>query len=153
MRATYLWLSRLLALLVVVQAMTIVFAVSGLFSWVINDGGVLDESTYKSWQDSPPTWTGAIGHGIHLLAGERVIPVIALLLLIVSFFAKVPKGVAIAAVLFVLVLAQTVSGIKGHAMPYLGLWHGLGAFLIFGAAMAGAMAAKKAPDAAASVSA
>jgi hypothetical protein len=143
MRATFLWLSRLLALLVVVQAMTIVFAVSGLFSWVINDGGVLDEATYKNWQDQPPTWTGAIGHGIHLLAGERVFPVLALLLLIVAFFAKVPKGVAVAAVILVLVLLQTISGIKGHTMPYLGLWHGLGAFLIFGAAMAAAMMAKK----------
>jgi len=146
MRSAFLWLSRLMALFVVVQAMTIVFAVSGLFSWVINDGGVLDESTYKNWESTPPTWTGAIGHGIHLLAGERVIPVVALVLLIVSFFAKVPKGVAVAAVIFVLVLLQTVTGIKGHTMPYLGLWHGLGAFLIFGAAMAAAMMAKKAPD-------
>jgi len=146
MRATFLWLSRLLALLVVVQAMTIVFAVSGLFSWVINDGGVLDEATYKSWQDAPPTWTGAIGHGIHLMAGERVFPVLALLLLIVAFFAKVPKGIPVAAVIFVLVLLQAVTGIKGHGMPYLGLWHGLGAFLIFGASMAAAMMAKKSPS-------
>jgi hypothetical protein len=147
MRATYLWLARLIALSVVVQAMTIVFAVSGLFNWIGSKGGALDESVLKSWADTPPTFTGAIGHGIHLLAGERVIPVIALLLLIVAFFAKVTKGVAVAAVIFVLVLLQAWTGLEGKNLPYLGLWHGLGAFLIFGAAMAAAMAAKKAPDA------
>jgi hypothetical protein len=149
MRATFLWLSRLIAVLVVVQAMTIVFAVSGLFNWIGSQGGALDESVYKSWADTPPTFTGAVGHFIHLMAGERVFPVLALLLLIVAFFAKVSKGVAMAAVILVLVLLQAWTGIEGKNMPYLGLWHGLGAFLIFGAAMAAAMAAKKSPPSAA----
>lgn len=147
MRATYLWLARLIALAVVIQAMTITFAVSGLFNWIGSKGGSIDESVYKSWADTPPTFLGAIGHGIHLLAGERVIPVIALLLLLVAFFAKVTKGVAIAAVILVLVLLQAWTGIEASNLPYLGLWHGLGAFLIFGAAMAAAMLAKKSPDA------
>jgi hypothetical protein len=150
MRATYLWLSRLIALLVVVQAMTIVFAVSGLFHWIGSGGGSVDETVYKDWQGgAKPPFPEAIGHLIHLMAGERVIPVLALLLLIVAFFAKVNKGVAMAAVILVLVIVQAWTGLEGHNMPYLGLWHGLGAFLIFGAAMAGAMAAKKAPGAAA----
>ena len=143
MRSAYLWLARLLALLVVVQAMTIAFAVSGLFNWITEKGGSVDASVVKSWDETPPTFTGAIGHLIHVISGERVIPVIAVLLLIVSFFAKVSKGVAIAVAIAVLVALQVVSGQKGDHIPYLGLWHGLGAFLIFGAAMAAAMEAKK----------
>jgi hypothetical protein len=148
MRAAYLWLARLIALLVVVQAMTITFAVAGLFHWISDDGGVVDDSVVKGWDQNPPTFEGAIGHFIHWMAGERVFPALALLLLIVSFFAKVSKGVVIALVLFVLVILQTVSGLYADGMPYLGLWHGLNAFLIFGASMAAAMKAKAPADAA-----
>ena len=149
MRTTYLYLARIIALLVVIQAMTIVFAVAGLFNWISEQGGTLVAAVVEGWETSPPTFTGAIGHFIHLMSGERVIPLIAILLLIVSFFAKVPKGVAIALAIVVLTALQTLSGLFGDAMPYLGLWHGLGAFLLFGAAMAAAMMAKKAAEPAA----
>ena len=147
MRAAYLWLARIISLLVVVQAMTIAFAVSGLFHWVGAQGGAIDDSVVKGWETTPPTFTGAIGHMIHSIMGERVLPVLALLFLLVAFFAHVNRGVVIALVLFVLVMLQTFSGLSGDQMPYLGLWHGLGAFLVFGAAMAGAMKAKEAPAA------
>src|SRR5688572_21676673 len=96
MRAAYLWLARLIALLVVVQAMTIVFAVAGLFNWITEEGGSVDASVVAAWDQTPPTFTGAIGHFIHWFAGERVFPALALLLLIISFFAKVSQGVVIA---------------------------------------------------------
>ncbi|HUS22252.1 MAG TPA: hypothetical protein VMZ66_09605 [Aeromicrobium sp.] len=143
MRAAYLWLARLIAVLVVVQAMTIVFAVSGLFNWITEKGGSLDASVVKSWDDTPPTFTGAIGHLLHVEVGEKLMPALALLLLIVAFFAKVSQGVAIALVLLVLVILQILAGMNADNMPYLGLWHGLNAFLIFGAAMAAAMKAKE----------
>lgn len=149
MRAAYLWLARLISLLVVVQAMMIVFAVAGLFHWIREKGGAVDASVVAVWDQTPPTFTGAIGHFIHSVTGERVFPVLALLLLIVAFFAKVSQGVVIALVLFLLVVLQTVTGLFGDQMPYLGLIHGLNAFLIFGAAMAAAMKAKQAPAAAA----
>jgi hypothetical protein len=149
MRAAYLWLARLISLMIVVQAMTITFAVAGLFHWITTGGGVVDDSVVKGWDQNPPTFEGAIGHFIHLMAGERVIPPLALLLLIVAFFAKVSKGVVIALVLFALVVLQTVSGLYADGMPYLGLFHGLNAFLIFGASMAAAMKAKESPVAAA----
>jgi hypothetical protein len=145
MRAAYLWLARIIALLVVVQAMTIVFAVAGLFNWITEKGGSLDSSVVASWDETPPTFTGAIGHFIHWMSGERVIPTLAIALLVVSFFAKVNRGIVIAAVLLALVALQTLSGLFAAGMPYLGLWHGLGAFLVFGAAMAAAMKAKEAP--------
>jgi hypothetical protein len=143
MRAAYLWLARIITLLVVVQAMTIVFAVSGLFHWITEKGGSVDASVVADWEATPPTFTGAIGHYIHWITGERVFPALALLLLIVAFFAKVNQGVVLALVLLVLVLLQTVTGLYGDKMPYLGLIHGLNAFMIFGAAMAAAMKAKE----------
>ena len=150
MRTAYLNLARLLSLLVVIQAMTITFAVAGLFNWVTEKGGALDASVVKSWDETRPTFTGAIGHFIHAsINGQMVIPLVALLLLIVSFFAGVPRGVTIALVIVVLVALQIWSGINAQGMPYLGLWHGLGAFLIFGAAMGAAMAAKQANETAA----
>ena len=76
-----------------------------------------------------------------------IFAVVIVLLLVVAFFAKVSRGVAVALVLLVLTLAQTATGLFGQQMPYLGLWHGLGAFLMFGAAMAAAMLAKKEPAA------
>jgi hypothetical protein len=135
-----------MALLVVIQAMTIVWAVAGLFNWIGEQGGVLNASVVKSWEDTPPTFAGAFGHFLHFMSGERVIPLVALALLIVAFFAKVPKGVAIAVAIVVLVALQYLSGRFADGSPYLGLWHGLGAFLIFGAAMGAAMAAKQARE-------
>ena len=145
MRTTYLNLARILALLVVVQAMTIAFAVSGLFHWIDEKGGALDASVLEGWDQTPPTFTGSIGHFVHaFINGQMVLPLVALLLLIVSFFAKVPKGVAIAVGIVVLVVLQILSGIQAGHIPYLGLWHGLGAFLILGAAMAAVISVKTA---------
>jgi len=148
-RATYLWLARIITALVVVQAMTIAFAVSGLFNWITEKAGMVDAAKVKSWDQTPPTFTGAIGHLLHVEMGEKLIPALALLLLIVSFFAKVSRGVVMALVLLVLVIVQVLSGIKADDLPYLGLLHGFNAFLIFGVAMAAAMKAKAVPEAAA----
>lgn len=148
MRTAYLWLARLISLLIVVQAMTITFAVAGLFHWITAEGGALDDSVVKGWDQTPPTFEGALGHFVHaFINGQVIIPLAALLLVLVSFFAKVSKGVVIALVVLGLVVLQIVSGLTAQNMPYLGLFHGLNAFLIFGAAMAAAMKAKEAPAA------
>ncbi len=125
--------------------MTIVFAVAGLSHWIEQEGGALDAGVLASWGQTPPTFTGSIGHFIHaFINGQIVLPLAALLLLIVSFFAKVPKGVAIAAAIVVLVALQILSGLEADHIAYLGLWHGLGAFLIFGATLAAVISAKTA---------
>lgn len=144
MRAAYLWLARLITLLVLVQAMSIAWAYFGVQQYLVEDGGTLDKAAIESETLDFP---GVMGFDIHAIAGERVVPVVALLLLIVSFFAKVSKGVAIALVILALVILQIVFTKTGSVE--LGLFHGLNAFLIFGAAMAAAMKAKEAPTAAA----
>ena len=141
MRMTYLVLARTIAILVVVQAMTMVFAVAGFFTW-IDDGGSADSSTLK--EGNFPEFTGDVGFMIHGISGMNAIPLVALLLLIVSFFAKVPRGVLFAVVVVVSTALQVVVGILAHDTPIVGLVHGLNAFILFGAALAAAQAAKNA---------
>jgi hypothetical protein len=146
MRKTYRVLANIIAIEVVIQAMMIVFAVAGLFKW-IDDGATLDSSVIEGWEDTPPTWTGAIGHFIHVMNGQYLIPLIGLALLIVSFFAKVPRGVTLAVVIAVSIAVQVIAGITADSMPYIGLIHGLNAFILFGASLAAASAAKSAATA------
>jgi hypothetical protein len=143
MRAAYLWLARLITLLVVVQAMSIAWAFFGVHQYLLKDGGTLDKAAIES---NTLDFPGMTGFPIHAIVGERVLPIVALLLLIASFFAKVSQGVAIALVTFALIVVQIVVTKVGSAD--LGLFHGLNAFLIFGAAMAAAMKAKETPAAA-----
>jgi hypothetical protein len=153
MRTTYRVLAGLIAVLVVVQATLIVWAVAGLFFW-IDEGETLDKQVIKGWEDEPPTFDGAVGHFLHafvigggggpLPTGLGLIPLAGLLLLIVSFFAKIPRGVALAVAVAVSIVVQIVAGINADAVPYIGLIHGLNAFILFGLSLAAAMAAKNA---------
>jgi hypothetical protein len=143
MRQTYRVLASIIALLVVVQAMTMVFAVAGFFHW-IDDGNTADKSVFESWEDNPPDFVGSLGFLIHGVSGMNAIPALALLLLIVSFFAKVPRGVLHAVVVVLSTALQVFMGIAAHSNPALGLIHGVNAFILFGAAAAAAQAAKQA---------
>jgi hypothetical protein len=134
MRTTYRVLAYIIAAEVVVQASMVAFAVFGLGVWVDKDGGVLDKATFES----EPDFTGALGFAIHGMNGMMLIPLIALIFLLVSFFAKTPGGVAWAASVFGLVILQVALGLFGHETAYLGLLHGANALAVFSVAfMAG----------------
>ena len=121
MRKTYRVLADIIAVLVVVQAAMMVWAIAGLFSW-IDDGATLDKAVIEGWENEPPTFEGSIGHFIHLMSGTFLIPLIGLLLLLVSFFAKVPRGVTLAATVVVLIVIQYLAGFFAEPdMPLLGL--------------------------------
>lgn len=128
MRKTYQVLAYVLAAEVVIQAMAIAYALFGLGKWVEDDGGVLNKQILDA--DKGPEFTGVGGFAIHGINGTMLIPVLVLLLLIVSFFAKVAGGVRRAAVLVGLVVLQVVLGMAGHSIPYLGPLHVLNAFAI-----------------------
>ena len=145
MRATYKVLAHVVAGLVAIQAAVMVFAVAGLYGWVA-DGNSLTESVLTS--EEPPEFTGAIGFMLHGMVGMMVIPAVALALLVVSFFAKVPGGIRWAAIVVGLTALQVVLGIAGHATPYAGLLHGLNALALFACALGAGRAAKGAPAAA-----
>lgn len=127
MRTAYKILANLVALGVVVQAAAIVFAVSGLYVWV-TDGGVLDKA---AMEDDSTTFTGMVGFLVHGMNGMMVIPVLALLLFVVSFFAHVPHGIAYAGGVLALVVLQVTLGILGHETPYAGMLHGINALVLF----------------------
>ena len=119
MRTVYRVLAYLVALEVVVQAAAIAWALFGLSAW-IEGGGVLDAAA----MEAEPQFDGVVGFMVHGLNGQMIVPVVALILLVVSFFAKLPRGVAYAAALFVMVLAQVLLGIVSHSIPALGMLHG-----------------------------
>jgi hypothetical protein len=118
-RTTYRVLAWILALEVVVQAAAIAWALFGLTAW-IDGGGVLDAAAIEA----EVQFDGVVGFMVHGMNGTMIVPAVALLLLIVSFFAKLPRGVTYAAALFVMVVAQVALGIVAHSLPSLGMLHG-----------------------------
>jgi len=143
MRVVYRILAYLIAVEVALQAAVMVWAIAGLYIWV-DEGGVLDKAVMDS-DDAP--FDEVVGFMIHGINGMMVVPAIALLLLIASFFAKVKGGVRFAIIVLVLVALQIFFGLWGHEAAIFGLLHGLNAFAIYGAAfMAGFRAAKHVPS-------
>jgi hypothetical protein len=131
MRTAYRVLAWLVAAEVLVQAAAITWAVFGLGAW-IQGGGVLDKSVMESEVQAFPAETGFMVHGLN---GEMIVPVLALLLLVVSFFAKLPRGVALAGAVVGLLAVQVALGMLGRGIPGLGLLHGANALLLFTAAV------------------
>ena len=135
MRTVYRVLAWLVAVEVLVQAAAISWAIFGLGKWV-EGGGVLDKSVLESTASAFPEDLGFAVHGIN---GQMVIPVLALALLVVAFFAKLPRGVALAGGVVGLVALQVLLGML-H-VPVLGLLHGANALVLFGLAVTAAMKA------------
>jgi hypothetical protein len=143
-KSVYRVLAYLVALEVAVQAATIAFAVFGLTRW-IDDGGVLDAAAVQSGETM---LTGVVGFMVHGLNGQMIVPMLALLLLGSSFFAKVPGGIMWAALVLVTVVLQVLSGTFAHGLPELGIVHGVLAIALFAFAL---IAARRAGTAAAPV--
>ena len=113
MRSVYRVLAFVIAAEVVVQAAAIAFAVYGLGRWV-EDGGTLDKTLLERDDSSVG---GAAGFAIHGVNGTMVVPVLALVLLVVSFFAAVPGGAKWAGAVFALVVVQAALGFVGQGVP------------------------------------
>ncbi|MFZ0160793.1 MAG: hypothetical protein WAL50_17320 [Kineosporiaceae bacterium] len=131
MRTVYKVVAYLVAAEVVVQAMAMVYAIAGLGKWV-EGGGVFDKSLMESDETPFPELVGFMVHGIN---GMMVIPALALFLLILSFFARIPGGVRWAGLVLLLVVVQATLGLVGHEIPAVGGLHGLNALLLFSSAV------------------
>jgi hypothetical protein len=131
MRTAYKVLAYLVAAEVAVQAMAMVWGIAGLGKWV-DGGGVFDKAVIES-QGTPP-FPEVVGILVHGINGMFVIPALALLLLIVSFFTKVRGAIKWAVIVFVLVVVQGQLGELGHDFPLAGAVHGLNAMALFGVA-------------------
>jgi general stress protein CsbA len=150
MRKAYRVLADVIAVGVAVQSMAMVWAIAGLFAW-IDDGGTLNQKVLDGWDDNPPDFQGAVGFAIHGTIGMMVIPVLALALLAVAFFADVPGAVKWAGLVLILVVIQVAAGLAGEDAPWLGLVHGLDAFALFAGALFAARAAHPQPQTAVGV--
>jgi hypothetical protein len=91
-------------------------------------GGVLDNAVMESDEIPFTEIYGVIVHGVN---GGIVVPVVALALLVVSFFAKIPGGIKWAVAVFVLTVVQGQLGYLGHDFPIAGGLHGLNALALF----------------------
>ncbi|HET7310973.1 MAG TPA: hypothetical protein VFJ17_06575 [Mycobacteriales bacterium] len=137
MRRAYHVLAYLIAVEVVVQAMMMATAVAGLDHWIENGATV-----NKKIMDGHPSFNGSFGFPVHAINGEMLIPLLALILLVVSFFAGVAGGTRWALYIVGLIVVQVVLGVSQGSVPPLGLLHGANALAIFAIAVITARRAK-----------
>jgi hypothetical protein len=143
MKSVYRVLAYVIAALVAFQAAVVAFAMFGLFSY-IDSGGVVDASAQET-----ASFTGDIGFMLHGIGGQVVVPLVGLLFLISSFFAKIPGGIKWALFVFASIVVQVALGIFAFGAPVLGILHGANALIMFGLAVAAGMrVARAAPTAA-----
>jgi uncharacterized membrane protein (Fun14 family) len=136
MKATYRVLAYLVPVLVALQASVIALGVFGLGSWV-EDGHDFTKSTLEHGGSR-----GDVGFALHSF-GAMALALVGLLLLIVSFFAKIEGGVRAAVLVFVDVIVQWVLAFLSFAVWAVGLLHGLNAFVLFGLGLMAASAATR----------
>lgn len=129
MKRAFQVLAGLLAVEVVVQAMAIAYGLAGLSHWVDKDGGVLNKAALDDAENLH--FRGVGGFAIHGINGMNLIPLIAIALLVVSFFAKVEGGVRRAGILFGMVALQVILGLSASGEPLLAPLHALNGFGIF----------------------
>jgi len=137
MKSTYRVLAQLIAIGVLLQAMTIAL---GWFMVLkdVDGGAVFDKNTDFNF--------GQVAHG---MIGLIAIPLLAILLLIVSFFAGIASGVKWAAIVFGLVVLQVALAFAAWGAPVIGALHGANALaLIAVAGIAGKRAANQPASAA-----
>jgi hypothetical protein len=111
---------------VVVQAAAIAFGFGGMTAYVM-EGGVVDKALVESGSGS---FTGEAGFPVHGIVGGIVLPVVALLLAVSSFWVRVPRSRRWAWGLFVLVVLQGELGYMIEDLPYVGLVHGANALAV-----------------------
>jgi hypothetical protein len=134
MRTAYRVLAFAIAAMVAIQAAAIGYAVFAQLNW-LDKGGTLDEASLGS---AP----GTAAYIFHALDGGVVL-LIALALLVVSFFAKIPQGVKWAVIVLVTTIIQIGLGTLSHMLAAIGAVHGAVALVLFGVAVMAAMRSRK----------
>jgi hypothetical protein len=145
MRKTYQVLANAIAVLVVVQAGAIAWAFFGLTNEIDQNGLVINKACLESEAGCGGGFTAEWGFAIHMFFnGTVLMPLLALVLLVVSFFAKVRGGVALALTIVALLVLQIVllPMLSREVDATFGALHGINALVLMGiAAMAGRRAA------------
>ena len=145
MRKTYQVLANAIAVLVIVQAGAIAWAFFGMVKEIDQNGLVINKACLESEAGCGGGFTAEWGFAVHMFFnGLLLIPLVTLLLLLVSFFAKVPRGVVYALVLVGLVVLQVIvlPMLSREVGAAFGGVHGVNALVLLGVAiMAGRRAA------------
>lgn len=149
MRKVYSGIGWVVAFLVVVQAGAIAVGFGGMMHFV-DGGGVVDKALTES--RTLGNFTGELGFPVHGLVGGLLLPLLALVQLIVSWFTKVRGASWLAGGLFLLILIQGTIGYSIKDLPYLGALHGANAFAVLAVAVVGALRPRAAARATASTS-
>ena len=140
MKQVYRVLAFLIAAGVILQAAAIAYAVFAMFEWV-GAGGTIDKSLIES---ESPQIGGITGFNLHQLFGVTILPLLALLLLISSFFAKIPGGIRWGFIVFAVTVAQSLLGIYAHHTAQVGWLHGGMALVLFVSAVVAGVRVKPA---------
>lgn len=131
MKKAYRVLAYVVAVGVVVQAASVVWAISGMFHWIAG-GGVVDQAVVESEGQPFPE---ALGFAVHGINGSFVIPIAALLLLVSSFLVHARGAIRWAVIVLVLTALQAELGFASHDIPISGAIHGLNALALFTTAL------------------
>jgi heme A synthase len=135
MKTAYRVLAYAIAALVAVQAAAIGYAVFAQLHW-IEDGNTIDGASFESGAPGTAAFLfHALNGGVFLL--------VALALVIVSFFAKIPRGVRWAVIVLVCTVVQIALGTLSRLLAPIGAVHGAVALVLFGVAVMAAMRAQK----------
>jgi hypothetical protein len=127
MKQVYRVLAFLIAAGVILQAAAIAYAVFAMFEWV-GAGGTIDKSLIES---ESPQIGGITGFNMHQLFGVTILPLLALLLLISSFLARIPGGIRWGFIVFAVTVTQSLLGIYAHHTAGVGWLHGGMALVLF----------------------
>jgi hypothetical protein len=133
MRPTYRVIAHLISLCVVLQATWIALGSFLLFKDV--DGGKVIDKSYE----------GNYANGLHGIFGLMVIPLLALVLLVVSFFTKSPGASKWAGFVVLAVVVQIAVGFLAFGFPAIGALHAINAFVLLWLAELAARRAGSAP--------
>lgn len=134
MRQVFRTLAYVIAFGVIFQAAVMVYAVAGLGIY-IEDGGVVDAAAMEASRAGQPMFPEEIGFMLHGMNGMMVMPVLALLLLIASFFSGIRGAWKWALGVLALVALQIALGLAGHSVSFLGALHGVNALILFSVAL------------------
>lgn len=137
-RSTYRFLAYAIAVLVVVQAGAIAWAFFGVTNEIDQNNLVINKACLESDDGCGGGFTAEWGFAIHMFFnGFVLIPLTTLALLIVSFFAKVPGGVKLAGILFLLVVLQVIvlPMLSREVGSGFGALHGVNALVLMGVAI------------------
>jgi heme A synthase len=135
MQKVYRVLAYAIAAMVAIQAGAIGYGAWAQLNW-IDKGNTLDNAALES---GAPGTAALIFHSFF---GGAVL-LVAIVLLVISFFSKIERGVRWAVIVLVATFVQIALGVLSHFTAVIGAVHGAAAMALFGIATTAAMRVRR----------